>query len=240
MDAEYRPHYRELFEKHWWWCARSDFITAALRRLDLDARQTTILDVGCGDGLFFERLSPFGNVEGIDIEDALPSKSKWEKQIYRRPFDETFQPTHKYSVILMLDVLEHLADPAAALRNARQLLARDGLLLATVPAFNVAWTNHDVLNQHVTRFTKKSLGELLENAGLCVEEQHYFFHWTFLAKLLVRVSEALLPRSPTVPAVPPRWINKLLYLFCRTEQMTLGRLPVPFGSSLIVRARQKS
>jgi SAM-dependent methyltransferase len=240
MDPEYRKHYRELFERHWWWLARSDFIAAALRRLHLDPRQTTILDVGCGDGLFFGQLEQFGGVEGVETEDALPANSQWRNQIHCQPFDETFQPGRKYSVILMLDVLEQLGEPAAALRNVRRLLAEDGIFLATVPAFNALWTNHDILNQHLARFTKRSLSELLESAGLRISEEHYFFHWEFLAKLALRGYETLLPRPPGVPKVPSRWINRILYRLSRAEQAILGRMPVPFGSSLMVLARNST
>jgi len=240
MDAEYRRRYRELFVKHWWWRARSEFLVAALRRLHLNARQTAILDVGCGDGLFFERSAEFGAVEGIDVDAALPAASRWEKQIYRGAFDESFQPSRQYNLILMLDVLEHLADPAAALRNARRLLASDGCFLATVPAFQAAWTNHDVLNHHVRRFTKNSMGELLKRSGFRIAEQRYFFQWTFFAKLLVRGHEALWKRPPAVPRVPPPSINDLLYRLSHMEQAILGGLPLPVGSSLLVIARRES
>jgi SAM-dependent methyltransferase len=140
----------------------------------------------------------------------------------------------------MLDVLEHLPDPRAALRNVRRLLAGDGFFLATVPAFRAAWTSHDVLNQHVTRFTKSSIQTLLEGEGFRITDQHYFFHWLWGAKLLLRAYETLSPREPEVPKVPATWINQLLYLFSRLEQETLGRLPMPFGSSLIVVARNAS
>jgi len=40
----------------------------------------------------------------------------------------------------------------------------------TVPAFNLVWTNHDVVNQHVTRYRKDTLFPLLKQAGLKIEE----------------------------------------------------------------------
>jgi SAM-dependent methyltransferase len=233
MDTEYRKHYRKLFDQHWWWRARTEFIMATLQRFLKDLGPASILDVGCGDGLLFERLTRLGSVEGIDIEAALQPQSKWRSQIYCGSFDQTFRPSKKYSVILMLDVLEHLADPMAALKNVRRLLLPNGFFIATVPAFMAAWTNHDALNQHVTRFTKRSLGKLLANSGMEILEQHYFFYWTFFAKFLVRGYERLSTQSPKVPDVPPQWINQSLYLLCRAEQISAGFLPLPFGSSLI-------
>ena len=195
-----------------------EFIVAALQRLHLDPQRTSILDVGCGDGLFFEQLSRFGKVEGIDVEEALSPNSSWREQIHCARFDDSFQPQHEYSVILMLDVLEHLPDPQAALRNVRRLLAEDGFFLATVPAFQAVWTSHDVLNQHVARFTKSSMRTLLEGEGFCITEQHYFFHWLWGAKLLVRAYETLSPREPQVPKVPATRIDQLLCRFSRLER----------------------
>lgn len=65
-----------------------------------------------------------------------------------------------YSLILMLDVLEHLEDPVGALQHAVDLLTPEGTLLITVPAFMALWTNHDVLNHHLTRYTKRSFSNV--------------------------------------------------------------------------------
>lgn len=237
MDIEYRKHYRDLFQRHWWWRARSEFVLDSLEHLLRGAPRLNILDVGCGEGLFFESLSKFGDVEGVELESALPPDSPWRNRIHCRPVDETFQPGKQYSLILMLDVLEHLADTTSVLQNVRRLLAPDGFLVITVPAFQSAWTNHDILNQHVRRYTKKSLRPLLERCGFRVSQERYFFHWTFLAKLGVRAYERVFPRQPQVPTIPADWINESLYRFSRLEQSLLGRLPMPFGSSLMIVAR---
>jgi 2-polyprenyl-3-methyl-5-hydroxy-6-metoxy-1,4-benzoquinol methylase len=56
----------------------------------------------------------------------------------------------------MLDALEHLENPVAALRHVCELLTPEGTFIATVPAFMALWTNHDVLNHHFTRYTKSA------------------------------------------------------------------------------------
>ena len=75
-------------------------------------------------------------------------------------------------------------------------------------------------------------------AGLRVVRSRYFFQWLFPAKLGVRLLEALWPRPPAPPRVPPSWINCALYLVSRSEQLVLAALPVPFGSSLLVIAEK--
>jgi len=238
MDAEYRKLYRELFEKHWWWRARSEWITETLRRLRPAQGWPTILDVGCGEGLFFERLAEFGEVEGVEVAEQLPPDGgAWRGRIHVGPFDESFQPGKQYSLILMLDVLEHLQDPAAALRKVRGLLEPDGLFLATVPAFMSLWTQHDVINQHFARYSKRTLRPLAYAANLQIVEDSYFFQWPSPLKLMMHGLERVANMKVKMASVPPPWINEPLYWLARAEQATLGRLPVPFGTSLMMVAR---
>lgn len=239
MDPNYGERYRELFHRHWWWRARTEFIVHTLERLQPPQGWSQILDVGCGDGLFFERLSQFGAIEGVEPSvELVDPNNPHINRIYIRPFDHTFQPGKLYSLVLMLDVLEHLNDPLAALKHVHSLLHPDGTLIATVPAFRILWTNHDVLNHHVERYTKARFNRLAQLAGLRVAEARYFYHWTFLAKLGVRAYERVTGAVPTPASVPPAFLNQSLYGLCRIEQSTISRLPIPFGSSLIVVARK--
>lgn len=239
MDVRYGQRYRELFEEHWWWRARENVIVKALRSNQPSGGWRSILDVGCGDGLFFDRLSEFGEVEGVEPNEALVSDSNFDR-IYVTRFDESFRPEKRYSLILFLDVLEHMPDPTKSLRHAAELLEHDGRILATVPAFQLLWTKHDELNEHVTRYTKRSLRKIYREAGLKTEREKYFFYWTCPAKLGLRFVEKLFGLRPSVPRVPRRPLNQLLYLLCRMEQLTVGALPMPFGSSLLVLSRKLS
>lgn len=235
MRADYGQRYRELYERHWWWRAREAAILEALRNHRPPQGWKHILDVGCGDGLFFESLSQFGEVDGVEAaSDLVNPELVRSRRVHVGAFDRTFQPGKRYSLILMLDVLEHLPDPGEALQHALSLLEPDGMLFATVPAFRLLWTNHDVLNAHLTRYTKQSFRDLARRAGLRIETARYFFQWVFPAKLAARAGERLFRLQPKPPAVPPRWINEALYQLSRLEERTLGALPCPFGSSLMV------
>lgn len=234
MDKDYGLGYRELFENHWWWRAREDVIVETLRRYRPADGWRAILDVGCGDGLFFDRLAEFGEViEGVEPAAELVTQSNERRgTIYITGFDESFQPEREYSLILMLDVLEHLPKPVEALRRVTGLLEPGGLFIATVPAFPILWTRHDDVNHHFIRYTKRTFGEVARAAGLHVAHQEYFFHWTFPAKLLVRAAERVLPSGDAVEKVPAPWINSALLRLSRLERSVFRGFP-PFGSSLI-------
>jgi 2-polyprenyl-3-methyl-5-hydroxy-6-metoxy-1,4-benzoquinol methylase len=236
---DYLERYRELYQQHWWWRAREKLILKTLRAHQPPGGWKRILDVGCGDGLLFDHLEPFGEVEGVESSAASVSEhGPHRSQIHVCPFDENFQPDKQFGLILMLDVLEHLADPAAALRRALALLTPGGMLLITVPAFMAAWTNHDVVNEHVTRYTRQSFRVVAREAGVEVLTERYFFQWLFPVKLATRLLESVLGSKPQPAGVPPGWINTPLYLLSRLEQNTWGALPWTFGSSLMVWAKK--
>lgn len=237
LDRTYLQGYRALYEGHWWWRAREHFLLRVIRGLGLRPGGA-ILDVGCGDGLFFDRLREFGEVEGVESEASLISPSGPDRgRIFHQPFDAAFAPGRRYALILLADVLEHLADPAAALRHAATLLEPDGRIVVTVPAFRALWTRHDDLNGHKTRYDRRGFAALARQGGIEVCRASYFFHWTAAAKLIVRLGEAVRPGPPTPPAIPPRAINVAAWWLSRAEDAVFHHAPLPWGSSLLVVAR---
>jgi SAM-dependent methyltransferase len=219
VDPEYGARYRDLYEHHWWWRARERAILDTLHDHQPAGGLRTVLDVGCGDGLFFDALQAIPTVklvEGVEPAAALVSPNgRHRAQIHIAPFDE------------------HLDDPLAALRHALALLEPNGVFVATVPAFLSLWTRHDDLNEHRTRYTKRTFETLADRAGLRIDEIRYLFGWTAAAKVATRVVESIIPGAPKSPSVPPASINGALYMLSRLEERMLGGL-LPVGSSLLV------
>ncbi len=238
MDPEYARRYRDLYERHWWWRAREAVILRTLRRICPRNGWDRILDVGCGNGLFFDTLAAFGHVEGVEPASALVSETRARSgRIYVGPWDDRFRPAHPFGLILMLDVLEHLDDPVGALRHALAVLEPGGTLVATVPAFRSIWTTHDDLNEHRTRYTKQTMRALAAAAGLEIMSMEYFFQWTYPVKLVQRAVEAVTRPRPAPVRVPAEPVNRALYVLSRLEYAALRWLRPPFGSSLLVVAR---
>lgn len=235
MDREYGSRYRELYRRHWWWRARESAILGELRRLCPAGGWGRVLDIGCGDGLFFDALSEFGRVEGVESEAALLDPGgKWRDAIHAVPFDERFQPPHRFGLILLLDVLEHLDRPVAALRHAVKLLVPGGVLLVTVPAFESLWTRHDDLNHHLRRYRRPEFRALAREAGMGIYRERYLFQSVAVAKLVTRAVESARSAAPALPAIPAEWFNRLLTVLHRAETRVASAVPMPFGSSLLV------
>jgi SAM-dependent methyltransferase len=234
MDSEYAQRYRHLYQNHWWWRAREDFLISILRSLPLEPR-ARILDVGCGDGLLLDRLDDFGIASGLEINEHIVAlRNEDSHRIFISPFDRSFQPEERFSLILMLDVVEHFDDPLGALATAVDLLEPHGHLVVTIPAFRCLWTAHDDLNRHHDRYTARRFVDLAQRAGVRVDRTEYFFHWLFFVKLGFHLKEKLVQTEPAVPRVPPRPLNRLLHLISRLEIKFLRPLRLGFGNSLLV------
>lgn len=241
MDPGYGVRYEDLYRRHWWWRAREAAILGELRRLRPARGWRRILDVGSGNGLFFDRLSEFGTVTGIEPDTALLDPGgRWRADIHGVPFDAGFQPGHRFDVILMLDVLEHLDDPAAALRHALTLLEPGGVVVCTVPAFQWLWTRHDDLNHHRRRYDRPAFRALAAEAGLEIRQERYLFQWLVPVKLLVRLLERFRAGPPRPPRVPPEPLNSFLRIVSRIQERVTSVLRVPWGSSLMVTGSKKA
>jgi SAM-dependent methyltransferase len=232
MDPAYAAAYRDLYERHWWWRARESFLLTRLTELHSGGRRPRILDVGCGDALFFDQLDKFGDVRGIEPDGDILTDERWRSRIHVGELDADFAAQHTFDWILMLDTLEHVEDDVGLLRAARTALDAEGFLVITVPAFRSLWTRHDDMNHHQTRYTRSTLASAFRQAGLDAIEMRYFFHWLVPLKLLVKVKEAIVAGSTSPAAVPSPVLNRLAYSISVAEQKAPFLRHLPFGTSL--------
>lgn len=232
MDRAYAAIYRDLYARHWWWRAREKFLLARLAEAAPRTSDLRILDVGCGDALFFDELDRFGYVEGLEPDEDILTNGPWRSRIQVGTLDRDYAQSHRYDWIVMFDVLEHVEDAADVLAAAHVALEPEGRLFLTVPALQALWTHHDELNHHFIRYTKSSLGSAARAAGFRPLRMQYFFHWLAPLKLLVRLKESLLQGQGQPESVPIAPLNRLAYGISRFEQQIPFASRLPFGTSL--------
>lgn len=157
--------------------------------LDLVGRDKRVLDVGCATGYLARLLVTNGcTVSGIELDEGAAEEARphLDKLVIGN-LNDTLLSEHfevaSFDVIVFADVLEHVLDPAAVLRDSVSLLAPGGRVVFSVP--NVAhgslrlallegrwnYTDTGLLDRtHVVFFTYESLTALILDAGLTVED----------------------------------------------------------------------
>lgn len=232
MDSAYGCIYEDLYRRHWWFRARERILVSVLRRLALP-RPADILDVGCGNGLFFDELARFGDVRGIEVDESLvPQDSRHRDRIHRQPLGDPHYAALQFDLITALDVIEHIEHDDQAVTDMLAMLRPGGKLVITVPASMLLWDQHDVINMHYRRYTAASLRRLLAGKGRLLELRH-LFHALFLPKYAFRTLNRLFDRKAVQHGMPTAPVNRLMETACLWEYFALARLRVPFGTSLL-------
>jgi len=232
MDKDYGQIYEELYRHHWWFRVREEILLQVIDGLNI-TKPAEILDVGCGNGLFFGQLERFGNVRGIEVDDSLiTANSPNRNRIFNRPLGDPQYAMLQFDLITALDVIEHIEDDYKAVSDMLGMLRPGGKLLLTVPASMMLWDRHDEINRHYRRYTRESLRKLLAGRGRVIALQ-YLFHALFLPKLAFRTVNQVFRSQVAQHAMPPAPINRIMESICRLEFRTLGRLRMPFGTSLL-------
>lgn len=142
------------------------------------AQRPVWLDIGFGAGGLVMVAEEFGfSALGVDVrERAVIELQSLGYRAICSSF-ETLQLDEPLAVLSMADVLEHLADPVAALRKVNALLAADGLLYISCPNSDTAtWRQWEAANtnpywgelEHYHNFSRGRLIGLLQAAGFAV------------------------------------------------------------------------
>ncbi len=151
-----------------------------------------VLDVGCGAGVtgsILKERFQVAEVWGLEMVEsaARVAQGKLQKVLVGSIEDPALRkeiPRAHFDAVLFFDVLEHLVDPWAILREARQWLTADGVVLASIPnvrhfrtlfplffSGEFRYVESGTLDStHLRFFTRKSVVELFERAGFEVEE----------------------------------------------------------------------
>lgn len=227
---------------HWWFAGRRQIIRSFLEAIFSGTKtESKILDVGCGTGANLELLGEFGEAEGVDVStDALlfcrqrGLDSVRFGEAERLPF-----PDESFDLVTGLDVVEHLDDDLAGLREMRRVLRPGGRALLFVPAFMFLWGVQDDISNHRRRYTLPQLRATLGEAGFEVERATYanitFFLPILVGRLLMRLT-GFRPASENNLTIG--LLNKPLGMLLGAERFWLRFLNLPFGVSAICVARR--
>jgi SAM-dependent methyltransferase len=218
---------------YWWYRARAELLRVVFEPfLGGPAR---LLDVGSADGPSVGWMHGRGQRFALDLvpNGLAPGVSVCGSALALPFRDEVFD------VVAAFDVLEHCEPEKQAMRELTRVLAPGGRLLMSVPAYQWAWTDHDVQAGHYRRYTRHRLLAAVEAAGLEVRRSTYAFSAVFPFFVAERIMRKLRRRvaadSSRLTAVP-RPIETVLMGAAGVDLRTLRKHDLPFGSSIFVAA----
>jgi SAM-dependent methyltransferase len=150
----------------------------------------------------------------------------------------------RFDAVGFFDVIEHVDDDLSALKNARDVLTEQGLVLITVPAHMWLWSDHDEVNEHKRRYAKHQLEDLVRQADFHIEQLTYFNSYLFPSAVFARLARRLIRGVGKADlSLPPPWANRLMTRVLASERRHLvpnGRpRGFPTGLSLLAIARKR-
>src|ERR1700737_273927 len=148
-----------------------------------------VLDVGCSAGYLGEALKQRkqARVWGIELDetDAAKARERGFEEVFTADLDQFAWDDlngHEFDAIVFADVLEHVKRPGDAIRAAARHLARDGIVIASIPNIahlsirvelmegGFAYEKLGLLDDtHLKYFTKKTIEDMFRAAGLTIQ-----------------------------------------------------------------------
>jgi SAM-dependent methyltransferase len=241
MERKVYDQMAELDSRHWWFTARHRILEGVIERIVKPPTDARILELGAGTGHNLSMLARFGRVEASELD---PGARKLASERLGRPVveaalpDLSMFPAAAYDLIALLDVLEHVPDDGGSLAAIKERLKPGGALLLTVPINPWMWSAHDVAHHHHRRYRKREIRKLAEEAGYKIELLSPFNSLLFPPIAAVRLAGKLTGKDDSDDAMPSAPVNKVLDLIFGLERELVGRVPLPFGVSLVAVLRR--
>lgn len=225
---------------YWWYRAREKLLRTVL--VEYVGEPTRVLDVGSADGPSVGWLRGHGKHTAVDIDFRGLGPGDVCASALALPFKDA-----SFDVVAAFDVIEHVDPEENVLAELRRVLAPGGRLLLSVPAYQWAWSDHDVANGHHRRYTRPRAVAAVEGSGLRVRRATYAFAAVFplfaTERLFRRLRHAVSRRQVgaedivTVPRTPAL-VSRALLGLSRCDERWLGRWNLPVGSSVVLAAEK--
>lgn len=239
--SEYEMCYPEGIEYHFWNLARNDLLFRLLE--PLVGRDDLVMDVGCGPGIFLGSLQG-KSISARGVEKGSPVvKAGLESiiDIDTDLFDLDEEIRLQVKVVVLLDVIEHIADRRQFLQRVYRDLPNCEHLLITVPARMEVWSNYDEQWGHLLRYDRPTLAGELADSGFRVTKMSYYFQWMYLVMLVMKclgLNRGSDFRSPTRNRVLA-YCHRILGAITRLESRLMPSF-VPGSTIACVATRNRS
>lgn len=164
--------------RHPWELSRTQCILDIVKKYTI----CTVVDIGAGDRFFISKLTDFVSGTLYAIDTGYTEKSNIIDGVHCLNSISEFP--EEANAVMLMDVFEHIYNDNVFLKEVLEKLPTDALIVITVPAFQLLFSNHDIFLKHHRRYNRKQLLDLLHSNNLIAEKCHYFYTSLFFARLL--------------------------------------------------------
>jgi 2-polyprenyl-3-methyl-5-hydroxy-6-metoxy-1,4-benzoquinol methylase len=245
MDATLYDELHRVEQTHWWFRARRHIVWSLVRRhVDGGAnRRLRVCELGCGTGGNLTAIAGEHDVTGVECSphalDYARQSLGNRVRLGSLPHD-VHLPPNSFDVVLITDVLEHIENDAASAITALELVRPGGVLVATVPAYQWLYSPRDAHHHHFRRYGKHQFAELWNQANARTVLLSHYNTLLFPPAAAIRMASRIRARQSNCGdlSLPTSPINNLLARLMGSEANLLGRVPFPFGLSLLAVVRK--
>ena len=231
MKNEVYLRHIKNYQDHWWFQSRKNIIEKIIKK-NTKKKKLKILDFGSGSGVNLSMLSKYGHVS---IFETHKETQKYLKNLYKGTKFQVINSlkTHKFDLILMADVLEHIKNDKKQIKLLFKKLKKNGKILLTVPAFKSLFTHKDIILGHYRRYNIREIKEIFKKFK--VLKLTYFNFFLFIPIALSLIFFKILKSNfiDSVEKKPNYIINFILFIIFNTESKVINTFNFPFGISIL-------
>jgi SAM-dependent methyltransferase len=204
-------------EHHWWFAARRSILRQVVDVIVPAKAGRTVIDIGCGVGSTLTAFHPEYACIGFDpspdaIEFAREHHPEFELHVGAAEVAAEF--VGRADVVLLNDVIEHVADDRALLSGVASRMRPGAALVVTVPADMRLWSPHDERMGHYRRYDLEMLKGAVASLPLERVFVSYFMSRLYPVVRIVRTLSRWRGRAAGVSGIdlstPPRLANAAL------------------------------
>ncbi len=231
-------------QSHWWFVGRRNLVLDQIDQFYKNRQDLNILDVGCGTGLNMQYLAKYGTATGVDLSPVALKfcQERGHHRLVMAPMEHLPFADNSFDLITALDIVEHLDDDLAGLKEIQRVLKPGGRAVILVPAYMFLWSLQDEVSSHKRRYVAQELHKVAESSGLVAERLTYantlLFPVIYSGRMALKVLRRYNTSIQNENGLHPGWSNEILKTIFKAEAPLLRRFNAPFGVSILLIARK--
>jgi ubiquinone/menaquinone biosynthesis C-methylase UbiE len=252
MEKEIYSKIYELQKSGWWFGnARNNLVIFILKDLLDVIVGKKILDVGCSEGAFLDRLkTEKADFSAIDFDNQAIEfcrKRGYSKEVKFGSILDIPYKENSFDCVTALDVIEHIDDDNKALSEMKRVCKKNGIIFLILPAHKWLFSSNDEAYHHFRRYDLDRIKKIAKKNSLSIKAISYFNISLFPIFVLMTLITKIFPnkRTSSVLKPVPKPLNSMLSKIMNNEIQFVTRNVShnklgPVGSSYIVILKKSS